>query len=246
MPSDPSQPKIIDSLIPPYGVPQRKTHTPVLDSGQYPNPGGMSRSEWLREDIRQIEERKLDQAVFHEREASNTAKFRIIEEKVDGLKGCSRHEEFEDMKRAIDSWRNFFRNTVAVGAISGLAVIGGWLWQYYTLTETVEDTSNVVKELATEVKSVTVQIQTHKEASLENALTQQKELDARFGQMEFRILSAVSSMSRGQKLDQPSPDAYYQERKKQLIKQYGSWDKVPTDEAAGIKDEMKSLVKVNK
>jgi hypothetical protein len=206
----------------------------------------MSRSEWLREDIRQIEERKLDQAVFHEREASNTAKFRIIEEKVDGLKGCSRHEEFEDMKRAIDSWRNFFRNTVAVGAISGLAVIGGWLWQYYTLTETVEDTSNVVKELATEVKSVTVQIQTHKEASLENALTQQKELDARFGQMEFRILSAVSSMSRGQKLDQPSPDAYYQERKKQLIKQYGSWDKVPTDEAAGIKDEMKSLVKVNK
>jgi hypothetical protein len=241
MPKDASQPKVIDSLMPPYGV----THKPqqLLDSGTY--PANVSRSEWLREDLRKIEEKKLDHAIFEEREASNTAKFRIIEDKVDSLKGCSRHEEFEDMKRSIDGWQNFFRNTVAIGALSGLMVIGGWLWQYYTLTETVADTSSAVKELSSDVRIVRVEIQTHKEASLENALTQQKELDARFGQIEFRILSAVSSMSQGQKLDQPSPDAYYQERKQQLIKQYGSWSKVPADEIAGIKDEIKSLTKVH-
>jgi len=241
MSDDTNKPKVIDSLMPPYGL--KHKNVPMLDTGQ--NPVNVSRSEWLREDLKKIEERKLDHAVFEEREASNTTKFRIIEDKVESLKGCNRHEEFEDMKRAIDSWRNFFRNTVAVGALGGLVVIGGWLWQYYTLTSTVSDTSEAVKDLASEVKNVGVDIQTHKEASLENALEQQKELDIRFGQMEFRILSAVSSMSQGQKLDKPSLDVYYQERKKQLTKQYGSWDNVPKDEVSKISDETKSLAKVN-
>lgn len=246
MPGDSEKPKEVDATTPFYGVPTKPAQT--LYSGQYPlnSPVHSPRNEWLREDLKKIEERKLDQAIFNEREASNTSKFKIIEEKVESLKGCNRYEEFEDMKRAIDGWRTFFRNTVAVGAISGIVVVGGWLWQYYTLTKTVDDTSDVVKELTTELKSVKTEIQMHKEVSLENALDQQKELDSRFGQMEFRILSAVSSISRGQKLDQPSPDVYYQERKKQLIKQYGSWDKVPIDAAAGIKDEMKTLTKVNK
>lgn len=243
MPDDKNKPKIIDSLAPPYGL--KHKNIPMLDTGQNPvDPP--TRSQWLREDLKKIEEKKLDHAVFVEREASNTTKFKIIEDKVESLKGCNRNEEFEDMKRAIDSWRNFFRNTVAIGALGGLVVIAGWLWQYYALTSTVSDTSDAVKELSTEIKNVGEDIQAHKEASLENALEQQKELDIRFGQMEFRILSAVSSMSQGQKLDKPSLDAYYQERKKQLIKQYGSWDNVPKDEVAKISDETKALSKVNK
>jgi hypothetical protein len=242
MPKDPSQPKELDSSIPPYGVLDKKASV-ILESGAYAH--GPSRSEWLREDLKKIEERKVDHTLFNARESSNTEKFRIIEDKVDSLKGCSRNEEFEDMKRAIDSWRNFFRNTVAIGAISGLAVIGGWLWQYYALTSTVSDTSNAVKELATEVKSVKIEIQTHKEVSLENALAQQKEIDSRFGQMEFKILSAVSSASHGKQLDQPSSDAYYQTRKKQLIQQYGAWSNVPMDDATKLRDEVKALTKVN-
>jgi len=242
MPKDPSQPKELDSSIPPYGVLSKKAAV-ILDSGAYAH--GPSRSDWLREDLKKIEDKKVDQALFNARESTNTEKFRIIEDKVESLKGCSRHEEFEDMKRAIDSWRNFFRNTVAVGALSGLIVIGGWLWQYYTLTNTVADTSNAVKELSSSINIVKVEIQTHKESSLENALEQQKEIEARFSQMEFRILSAVSSISHGKQLDQPSSDAYYQTRKKQLIKQYGTWADVPMDDATKLRDEVKALTKVN-
>jgi hypothetical protein len=233
--------KIIDSLAPnpPYGVKHVKAASASLESGPYPS--GSSRSDWLKEDITKLDAKKVDKEVFETREETNTEKFRIIEDKVATLKGCSRHEEFEDMKRAIDGWRNFFRNTVAVGAISGLFVIGGWMWQYYTLTSAVADTGDAVQTIQKEVKEVKSELQAHRELSLERDLGQQKDIDSRFSQMEYRLMVAISRLSHGQPLDQPSPDAYLQERKKQLVKMYGSMDQVPANVSAQLKDEVKDL-----
>jgi hypothetical protein len=215
MPGD--SPKQLTSLdpAPPYGV----THGPKtanLGSDAYPVPGGSSKSDWLKDDIKRLDEKKVGVDVFEQKDSSDTQRFEIIEKKVDSLRGCSRHEEFEDMKKDIAGWRNFFRSTVAVGALGGLSVIAGWLWQYYTLTSSVADTSESIGVLKIEVKEIAKEIQNHKELSLETQLEQQKNLEVRFNEMEYRLMLAMSRMSQGQQLNQPSPDAYLRSRRDQL------------------------------
>lgn len=239
MPGDtPKQLKSLDP-VPPYGVQHASKTAPVLlGSDAYP-VSGSSKSDWLKADIKRLDEKKVGVDVFEQKEESNTQRFEIIEKKVDGLKGCSRHEEFEDMKKDIAGWRNFFRSTVAIGALGGLSVVAGWLWQYYALTASVADASDSMSVLNTEVKEIAKEIQTHKELSLETQLEQQKNLEVRFSEMEYRIMLAMSRMSQGQQLNQPSPDAYLQSRRDQL-KYSGKIGSTPVSDAT-LKQELKAI-----
>jgi hypothetical protein len=237
MPNDVPKQLFSSEPIPPYGVPHAsKPASALLPSDAYPVG---NKTDWLKEDIKRLDDKKLSTEIFAQKEESNTQRFEIIEKKVDTLKGCSRHEEFEDMKRDIAGWRNFFRSTVAVGSIGALAVIAGWLWQYYTLTASVSDTSASIGVLKTEMKEVAKEIQTHKELSLASQMEQQKDLEVRFNEMEYRLMLAMSRMSQGQQLNQPSPDAYLRSRRDQLTNSRDVGSAAVNDDI--LKQEVKAI-----
>lgn len=143
------------------------------------------------------------------------------------------------MKNDIAGWRNFFRSTIAVGALGGLSIIAGWLWQYYTLTESVKDTSDSIVVLKTEVKEIAKEIQTHKALSVETQFQQQASLEVRFTEMEYRLMLAMSRMSQGQQLNQPSPDAYIKSRKNQINKSLSVGSTPANDDI--LKQEVKAI-----
>jgi hypothetical protein len=237
MPND--VPKQLNSFEPsaPYGVKHAsKPTSSSLPSDAYPVG---NKTDWLKEDIKRLDDKKLSTEVFDQKEETNTQRFEIIEKKVDTLRGCNRNEEFEDMKRDIAGWRNFFRSTVAVGSLGALAVIAGWLWQYYTLTASVADTSESIGVLKTEMKDVAREIQTHKELSLSTQMEQQKNLEVRFNEMEYRLMLAMSRMSQGQQLNQPSPDAYLRARRDQLTSSKDIGNAAVND--AILKQEVKAI-----
>lgn len=202
--------------VPPYGISTKgKRRVPFIESDAIPVHKD-AKDSWLKEDIKRLDDKKVSVDLFEQKEESNTQRFEIIEKKVESLKGCSRREEFEDMKQAIAEWRNFFRNTIAVGAIGGLGLVAGWMWQFYALTSSVHNASESIVALKTEVRDISKEIQTNKETTLETQVTQKANLEVRFSEMEYRLMLAMSRMSQGQKLKQPSPDAYLQSRKDQI------------------------------
>jgi hypothetical protein len=225
---------------PPYGVSTTDKPKPLfLASDEYPVYHKENKNAWLKEDIKRLDDKKVGVDLFAQKEESNTQRFEVIEKKVESLRGCSRREEFEDMKKAIAEWRNFFRSTVAVGVLGGLGLVAGWLWQYYSLTSSVLDASESIGALKVEVKDISKEIQTHKETSLETQLNQKASLEVRFNEMEYRLMLAMSRMSQGQKLKQPSPDAYLRSRKDQLKNDMGTVSDKEND--AILKQEVKDI-----
>ena len=213
--------------IPPYGFVQK-------DKDEH------TKNEWLKDDIKRLEERKVGMDVFEQKEESNTQRFEIIEKRVDKLRGCSRNEEFEDMKKDIAGWRTFFRNTVAVGAFGCLSIVAGWLWQYYTLLDSVETARETISNVTSEVKELSKEIQTHKENSVTTQAEQKVNLEVRFNEMEYRLMLAMSRISQGQHLDKPSPAAYLKARKEQLS-QSTTGDAAPASDDATLKQDLKEI-----
>lgn len=158
---------------------------------------------WIKDSLHNLRNEKADRVML-------AAAVRTIEEKIDSLQEqvensshCKKQEEFDDLKEAVSSWRLFFRNTVAVGFLGGLVVLAGWLWQYFTLVEQVKQTSNSVSTTIQSVENLSTNYQSYKMETLENTLQTKALNDSKLVQLEYKLLSAMSQISRGQKVDVP-------------------------------------------
>lgn len=159
---------------------------------------------WIKDSLHNLRKDKADRVLM-------TASIRALEEKFDVLSmqveqssHCKKQGEFEDLKDAVNSWRNFFRNTVAVGAISALLALGGGLWQYFILVDQVTKTSGDVTQTSHNVSVLQSEYTKYKQDHFAESVKTSAENDARFVQLEYRLLTAISKLSQGQKIDAPA------------------------------------------
>jgi hypothetical protein len=194
-----------------------------LSSGPYPlttfPPHSSGRSNdvvWIQSELKRLSHEKAGKDVVQAREQEITTQVDLLKEQLKGLTKCQRAEEFEDMKRAVEGWRTFFRNTVAVGSAGALAVIGGWLWQFYTLTGAVESTKADISEVNANVKELSEDYKGFKKEYYVGEVARTKELTEQLSKLEYRITDSISKASQGQTVKPATTNAYLQARRKEL------------------------------
>lgn len=158
---------------------------------------------WIKDSLHNLRKEKADRTLL-------LAAIQAFEEKLDALNmrledvsHCKKQSDFDDLKEAVNSWRSFFRNTVAVGSIGALLVIGGWLWQYYTLVDQVTKTSGDVTQTSHNVSILQDDYVKYKQDHFAESVKVSAENDARFVHLEYKLLDAISKLSQGQKIAEP-------------------------------------------
>jgi uridine kinase len=88
-----------------------------------------------------------------------------------------------------------------------LIVIGGWLWQYYSLVDQVSKTSEDVTQTSHNVSTLQDDYVKYKQDQFAERVKYSAENDARSMQLEYKLLAAISKLSQGQKIDTPAAPA---------------------------------------
>lgn len=158
---------------------------------------------WIKDSLHNLRNEKADRAML-------VAAVKTFEEKIDMLvtrieeaTHCQKTAEFTDLKEAVTTWRTFFRNTVAVGSLGALLVMGGWLWQYYALVDQVRQTSENVARVTSNVDSLHSDYQKYKQDRFAENIQNKSETTEKFVHLEYKLLSAMSKLSQGQKIAEP-------------------------------------------
>jgi hypothetical protein len=118
---------------------------------------------------------------------------------------CLRENDFAELKDAVNTWRTFFRNTIAVGSVGALFVIGGWLWQFYSLSAQVEETATEVSSVNRNVAAMQDDYQKYKRLAFETETRTTHEFNTKLVMLEYKLLSAMSQMSQGHQIAAPAP-----------------------------------------
>jgi len=158
---------------------------------------------WIKESLHNLTKGKEDKSTLGAAMRLVEEKFNMVEKNLEEASHCQRTAEFFDLKNAVDSWRVFFRNTVAVGSVGAVLVIGGWLWQYYTLIDQVKRTSENIAQVTQSVAGFQTDYFRYKQDHFAESVNNLAANDARFIRLEYKLLSAMSKLSQGKKIDEP-------------------------------------------
>lgn len=158
---------------------------------------------WIKDSLHNLRKEKADRVLLLASLKTIEEQLDMFETRLDKATHCHRESDFEELKEAVNSWRSFFRNTVAVGFLGALIVIGGWLWQYYSLVDQVSKTSEDVTQTSHNVSTLQDDYVKYKQDQFAERVKYSAENDARFMQLEYKLLAAISKLSQGQKIDTP-------------------------------------------
>lgn len=158
---------------------------------------------WIKDSLHNLRKEKADRALLLASMKTVEEQLDMFETRLNKATHCHRESDFEELKDAVNSWRSFFRNTVAVGFLGALIVVGGWLWQYYALVDQVTKTSGDVTQTSHNVSILRDDYAKYKQDRFAESVKYSAENDARFMQLEYRLLTAMAKLSQGQKIDTP-------------------------------------------
>lgn len=158
---------------------------------------------WIKDSLHNLRNEKADRSVLNATIQTFEEKLDMLTMQLETTTHCKKQEEFADLKEAVNSWRTFFRNIVAVGSVGALVAIGGWLWQYYSLVDQVTRTSENVIQVSQNVSTLQEDYSRYKNERFSESVKVSSENDARFVHLEYKLLSAMSQLSQGIKIDAP-------------------------------------------
>lgn len=158
---------------------------------------------WIKDSLHNLRKDKADRALLAASMRTLEERLEVLSMRLDEASHCKKQSDFEELKDAVNNWRSFFRNTVAVGFIGALLVIGGWLWQYYALVDQVAKTSNDVTQTSHNVSLLQDNYSKYKQDQFAAGVKISAENDARFVHLEYKLLDAISKLSQGQKIAEP-------------------------------------------
>ena len=159
---------------------------------------------WIKDSLHNLRKEKADRVLLLASMKTIEEQLDMFEDRLNKATHCHKESDFEELKDAVNSWRSFFRNTVAVGFLGALIVIGGWLWQYYALVDQVSKTSGDVTQTSHNVSILHDDYAKYKQDRFAESVKYSAENDARFIQLEYKLLTAISKLSQGQKIDTPT------------------------------------------
>jgi hypothetical protein len=158
---------------------------------------------WIKDSLHNLRKEKADRVLLLASMKTIEEQLDMFETRLDKATHCHRESDFEELKDAVNSWRSFFRNTVAVGFLGALVVIGGWLWQYYALVDQVSKTSGDVTQTSHNVSILRDDYAKYKQDQFAEGVKNSAENNARLIQLEYKLLTAISQLSQGLKIDTP-------------------------------------------
>ena len=190
----------------------------VPNASIMPPAGKGSDVVWIQSELRRLSQEKASKEGMQAQEREITTRIDFLKDNLKSLEKCHRTEEIDEMKRAIDGWRTFFRNTVAVGSLGAIGVIGGWLWQFYSLTAQVSSTHDDIAKVNVSVQELAKDYQGFKKEYYQSEVEHSKDLGIQITQLEYRLTDTIAKASQGQKVAGPTTDEYVRARKIELKK----------------------------
>ena len=160
---------------------------------------------YIREELHRLSKDKADKETISAMAKSLETQMGTISNQVGKASHCTRAGEFAELKDAVNTWRTFFRNTIAVGSIGALFVVGGWLWQFYSLSAKVNETADSISSANNNVVSMQNDYQNFKQISFETGTKTTLEFNTKLVELEYKLLSAMSQLSKGQPIAAPAP-----------------------------------------
>ena len=162
---------------------------------------------WIKDSLHNLRKDKADKTLLLATIQSYEEKLDMLSAKLEATGHCRKENDFLDLKDAVNSWRTFFRNIVAVGSLGALVAIGGWLWQYYSLVDQVTKTSENIIQVSQSAASIRNDYERYKQERFSESVKIAAENDAKFVHLEYKLLSAMSQLSQGVKIDTPPAPA---------------------------------------
>jgi hypothetical protein len=158
---------------------------------------------WIKDSLHNLRKDKADRTFLMASIQTYEEKLEIINIRLDEISHCKKETDFLELKEAVNSWRTFFRNIVAVGSIGVLVVIGGWLWQYYTIVSQVTKTSEIIIQVSQSTETLRSNYEKYRQEHFAESVKALAENDAKFVRLEYKLLSAISQLSQGVTLIEP-------------------------------------------
>jgi hypothetical protein len=137
---------------------EEESVSPHYDEPKYSTPpSGSSSYNWLRKDLDQKADKEWVEAkleVLRGREEDTKQIAVRAKEKAGMPHDCNKKDVIEKLEIELTSWSRWLRG-ILVSAIGFLVLIGsGWLYQYFALTEKVNDTQTALVSIETKVNGV--------------------------------------------------------------------------------------------